>query len=354
MKVKEYFIKDFKRDHKLGNGWSLYLTVKSFQLDQIRKRYLASKKNKSGKVGSVERREPALGGIIQVKIANSEVESCDILHKIPEPRGIARNEVYFAYSSENKVIVEGKEGKFELENEWFSYIHALDFSPFDPNKLLISSSGLDCIFEYDLIKKKKTWEWFAWEHYSNVANDPLDNGSVLLTRLGDEYHSLKSQGKKVKLIKPNEYLPTAMRAAFINSVSYSRQNKKELIATLFHEGKSILINQDNKQAEDHLTGFSNPHGGWKLENISLITSTSSGQVIIQSELEKSIFNFSELPNKHSEMGEKEWLQNSIKIGEYIITIDSNRTSFLIFNPNKKTYNQIAYPNHWAVQDLVRE
>ena len=48
----------------------------------------------------------------------------------------------------------------------------------------------------------------------------------------------------------------------------------------------------------------------------------------------------------------EWLQNS-KINDFIVTIDSDRTSFVIFH-RKQLYDIIPYNDNWAVQDLVEE
>ncbi|MEM7163497.1 MAG: hypothetical protein AAF487_13780 [Bacteroidota bacterium] len=329
------------------------MTIKSFELDKIRARYINSKKNKSGKAGSVERREPAIGGVVHASFGAKCINEFKIISELKEPRGIAQNDLYFAFSSENKVIIQKGEETFELENKWFSYIHALDFSPFDKHQLLISSSGFDCLFEYDLRTKQPTWDWFAWEHYSNEANDPSGNTKIYLSRTNDQFEKLISEGKKAKLINPNnEYLPTAMRAAFINSVSFSRQDRGKVIATLFHEGKSIVIDKESKESHDHITELSNPHGAWQLKKSDLVTSTSSGKLVHRWNNSETHFDFSGLPGKHIEMGEKEWIQNSIPFGQCIISIDSNRTSFIIIDPQNKSYNQISYPDHWAVQDFV--
>jgi len=35
-----------------------------------------------------------------------------------------------------------------------------------------------------------------------------------------------------------------------------------------------------------------------------------------------------------------------------VTIDSNRTSFVVFHPEKQLYDIIPYNDNWAVQDMV--
>ena len=57
-------LSQFKKDHTFYGELNFLLTVKSFDLQAIRKRYLASKKN--NRSGSVERRKVALGGLVSV------------------------------------------------------------------------------------------------------------------------------------------------------------------------------------------------------------------------------------------------------------------------------------------------
>ncbi len=66
-------ISNFEEDHSFYDELDLLITIKSFNLQAIRKRYLESRKNKSGKAGSVERREVSTGGIARVKINGSKV-----------------------------------------------------------------------------------------------------------------------------------------------------------------------------------------------------------------------------------------------------------------------------------------
>ena len=145
-----------------------------------------------------------------------------------------------------------------------------------------------------------------------------------------------------------------MRAAFINSVSYSRREQGKIVATLFHEGESILVDQSSNKTIDHLSGLSNPHGAWQFSDIDMISNTSTGEIVLKKGNLEQRFSLSELPYKHPEMEGKEWLQNSIMHDGLIISIDSNRTSLVIFDPEKKTYNQIPYNADWAVQDMVIE
>ncbi len=58
----------YQQDDSFYGEVELVCTIKSFDLQAIRKRYLESRKKKSGKIGSVERREIAEGGVVRLKI----------------------------------------------------------------------------------------------------------------------------------------------------------------------------------------------------------------------------------------------------------------------------------------------
>ena len=97
-----------------------------------------------------------------------------------------------------------------------------------------------------------------------------------------------------------------------------------------------------------MDGLKNPHGGWQSANVLMVTSTASGEV----RLNNDAFLFQNLANKPAELAEMEWLQNSKRIKDFIVTIDSNRTSFVVFHPEKQLYDIIPYNDNWAVQDMV--
>ncbi len=346
MKTTLIDINTFKRDSSFYGELPLVLTVKSFELQEIRKRYLASKHNKNNRTGSVERREVALGGISSLVIKNGEVLNEEVVCKLKEPRGIAANKTTFSVSSENLVyLIDSRLRK--LEHPWFSYIHTVDFSS-DNQKVVVSSSGLDCLFVFNLETLKLTKEWFAWENGFNKGKDPKTGDEITLTRNSND------MGNNIKLIdNPKEQvLPTAMRAAFINSVVFDGDNSDKLLASFFHEGAIFSIDLSSGVATKLVDGLKNPHGGKRIDDTVLATSTGTGKVILQNQIERLEFDFSNLPGKPEELGDFEWLQNTVYYNGIYITIDSNRTSFVLFSPEQKLIDIIPYNNNWAVQDLV--
>ena len=327
----------------------LVLTVKNFNLQEIRERYLKSKKQGvTGKTGSVERRKPSNGGIVRLKLKAGKVLDYKVIKELKEPRGIVHKNGIIAFSAENEVYIV-RENKIEvIKNKWFSYIHTLDFNE-DASRILISSSGFDCIFEYDIDTLEKTYEWFAWENGFNIGHDPKTGNDILLSR-----EPVKTALKNVVITDPNkQVLPTAMRAAFINSVVYDAADYSKMLATFFHEGKVYSIDMKSGKSTTVISNMRNPHGGMRIEDGTyMATSTGTGEVVSINNMVETRFLFKELSGKPKELGDMEWLQNSKVIESNIITIDSNRTSFVIFNAEKKLIDTIAYDANLAIQDMV--
>lgn len=76
-------------------------------------------------------------------------------------------------------------------------------------------------------------------------------------------------------------------------------------------------------------------------------------MVVQEKHLETRYSFRELDAKPVGLEGEEWLQNSKVLSDgSIITIDSNRTSFVIFHPEKKVYDLIPYPDNIAVQDML--
>ena len=346
--MKQYIdISDFKNDNSFYEELNFVTAVKSFDLGEIRKRYLDSTKNK--KIGSFKRREVGVGGLVSYKIENGNILTEKIVLETKEPRAIDIFGDKLAFASENKVFVVENEQVFELQDSWFSYVHTIEFSKTKEDIVLISSSGYDCFFEYNYKTGEKIFEWFAWENGYNTGVD--DNGDkLILTRNENEFEQLTSKGENVLLVDPTKgTLPTAQRAAFINSVSYS-ESEKGYLATFFHRGEVRRIEESTDQVI--FDGLQSPHGGKEINGEYVATDTRGGRVLLKTNEREIEIDFKSLRGKPDYLLEKEWLQNSAYNADFIITIDSNRTSFVIFSLEKKMYSVIPYNNEFAVQDIV--
>ena len=348
-------ISTFTRDHDFYGEIDLLLTIKSFDLQAIRKRYIASRKaNARGKAGSIERRAVDTGGIASLKIVRGQITGQNILALMCEPRAIDFSNGRFAYAAEKTIYIIDESRTHMLGHEWFSYIHTIQLSPWLDDHILIASSGFDIVFEMFIPSSRVTFEWLAWEHGFNEAHDPVTGQRILLTRSEAQARDFEKQGLRHMLVSnPREQvLPTAMRAAFINSVCYDPLNPEMILGTFFHEGSVYRIDRSSGKAQLSIAHLKCPHGGRRWASHMMCTSTAQGEVVVKTGMDTVVYSFSNLEGKLDSLKDLEWLQNSVPIGNLLVTIDSNRTSFVIFEPARKLIDIVPYDQNWAVQDLV--
>lgn len=349
---KQIDIAQWTRDPHFYGSIELLLSIKSFDLQAIRARYLASRQKQSGRSGSVERRPVGLGGFASVRLSAGGLTVTNLVKHLKEPRGLARSGDRLALSLENEVLVFEAGRLYRFSLPWFSYIHTLSFHPSRPGTLLVTSSGFDALFEYDYQQEALLWQWFAWDHGLNQAQSP-QGGPLYLTRHLAEAERYRAKGLEYRLIADpqRDVLPTAQRAAFINTAHYDGPD--QILITLFHEGSLRLIERETGSSRVLLQGLKNPHGGQRSEpNRLMVTNTGGGELWLQQEQQLTRYDFSNLAAKAPEMQGAEWLQNSIAMGDWLISIDANRNALVILDPHEARYDLIPFDAQWAVQDLI--
>lgn len=351
MKTIRYNVNDFKEDPQHFNRTELVLTVKSFNLLAIRKRYLQSRSR--SKSGSVERRRPAQGGIVYLAIDNGTLVDFEILAKLRESRGIDIYGDRIALSSENRIYIFSRNNQKPqiIDHPWLSYIHTVRFNS-DASKLLVSSSGLDSLLEFDLNQGSTCWEWIAWEYGYNEGENPETGQKHILTRHATEAQRLKNKGRNVIHITSDgkQSLPTALRAAFMNSAEYSKDDK--VLATLFHHGTVIEISKTTNAWKIIYQGMSKPHGGMPVDDRFIVTDTGGGRVILWEDAFNMVYDYSALPGKSIDLDALEWLQFSRLRDNTIITIDSNRNAIIFIDIQAKKRMSLSYDNNWAIQEFT--
>lgn len=350
MNYKNIDLSKFEYNPNLLDKFNLLVTIKSFNLQEIRKRYLKSRKR--GKTGSVKRRKPTTGGIVLLTIDKGKIVEKEIVAKLMEPRGIDYKNGKLALSSEDKIYIFQNDIEPQIITyKWLSYIHTVKFNE-NSNKLLVASSGVDTVMEFNLHANKKIWEWNAWENGINRGVNPQTGETHCLTRDKEKAKRLKNQGKQVIHIEnPTEQkLPTALRAAFINSAEYDSDG--DILITMFHEGELKKIYRDSSELGTIMKGFNKPHGGMRSGNNYLLTDTAGGRVVLQDKTNQISYDFRNLAGKDNRLQDLEWLQTSHHKKDFIITVDSNRMHFSIIDIKNNKLVQIPFDKNWAVQDFI--
>ncbi|MCH7762935.1 MAG: hypothetical protein IIB95_04250 [Candidatus Marinimicrobia bacterium] len=351
MNVKTIDVAGLFTDESLGGRIDLLLAVKSFDLQAIQKRYIESQKR--SKTGSVSRREPALGGLIHIVIEEGKIVLEKTIAKLREPRGISIKKDKIAISSENRIFIFCQEGHSVriIDHPWLSYIHTVRFDN-SGTHLLVSSSGLDMILEFNLLDNIYLWEWLAWEHDLNIGYDPSTNAEFHLTRSIEKAEEYQSSGIDYCLINDpkKQHLPTALRAAFINSAEYALNG--DVLATLFHSGSAIKISKSDGSWNEIIDNLSKPHGCMTMGDEFLITDTGGGNVIVFDNNQRCNYSFNNVEGKSNSMHDLEWLQFSSYHQQMLITEDSNRKQFTIIDRNKSVKLDVKHNPDWAVQEFA--
>ncbi len=186
--MRKVDINGFECDDSFYPLIDLVLTIKGFDLQAIRERYVESRKNRSGKAGSVERREVGLGGIVSLSLSKGQVVNDRVIKKINEPRAIdlSSSGELLAIGAENRVYLIDNSGVRKIDDPWFSYIHTVDLSE-DLQHILVSSSGYECLVEFDLTTLKKSFEWFAWENGFNKRKKLHSLSKRILNNFSSEF-----------------------------------------------------------------------------------------------------------------------------------------------------------------------
>jgi|TARA_B100001964_G_C14230172_1_gene599627 hypothetical protein len=351
MNVKTIDVAGLFADESLNSRIDLLVAVKSFDLQAIQKRYIESL-NRS-KTGSVSRREPALGGLVHIVIEDGKIVLEDHIAKLREPRGISINNDKIAISSENRIFIfdQAEHIVNVIDHPWLSYIHTVRFNH-SGSHFLVSSSGLDMILEFNLIDKICQWEWLAWENGINIGYDPSTNKEFRLTRSQEKADEYQKNGIDFRLINEpkKQHLPTALRAAFINSAEYAPDGY--VLATLFHSGSAIKISKFDGSWNEIIKNLSKPHGCMTMGDEFLITDTGGGNVIVFDNNRKNNYSFKHVDGKSNSMSDLEWLQFSTYDKQIIITEDSNRKQFTIIDRSKLMKLNIKHNPNWAIQEFA--
>ncbi|MCK5683281.1 hypothetical protein KAJ27_04140, partial [bacterium] len=299
--------------------------------------------------------EPALGGLVYVHINQGKIKQLEILAEYPEARGLDYKNNKILISSENTVyeIDLNKKKIKNFDNPWFSYIHTVKYNGL-ADRFLVASSGVDTIIECDADNGKEINQWNAWEKGMDEGENPKTGEKHYLTRDPKRARFLEEKGKKVFLIQnpQKEQLPTAMRAAFINSAEYDESGR--ILLTFFHEGyvKRFSFNKTETETETVFKEMQKPHGARQCGSSYIVTDTAGGKVLMLSKETLLNYDFNQLSGKSSEMADMEWLQTSHCLGNVIVTVDSNRHSLVFISPKNKKRLLVPFNDNWAVQDLV--
>jgi hypothetical protein len=349
----------YKYDRSLGAHEDVIFTIKTtLQLEKNEYQAELMKSSNLGVFGREAARPYVLGIVAAFSLAYNRFDwtlaESKWAFSCVEPYGVAvsRNKMALATAKSVQLInMDTREAIF-CHNPWLNQGHTVEFSP-DGKKLLIGSSGFDAVFEFDTTSGEIVWDWFAWDH----GFDRSKLGHYVV-RSAARWRALVAKRHKVLLVDdPKKYqfgIPTRQKPAHLNSAHYDSDGR--ILVTLFHQGAGYVVDRNTGQAQEVVSGLSNPHklsrrarGGY------FISDTKGGKLIFLDEKYRPNYEISlaGTPGVARSPDLSEFLQNTTELREDLFAcVDIHRSSLWLIDVKRRRYRGIKFPVEWSVHDVA--
>ncbi|MGE5385791.1 MAG: hypothetical protein ACM3SV_07875 [Betaproteobacteria bacterium] len=349
----------FRQDERLGRHLRIIATVKNcFQVDK-NVRQEAQRAREHPEIHGREKVRPFYYGLVAAySLAHDQfswdLRDADWSFSSLEPYCVDIFGNLMALCGGNYVeLVDMESGvKRSLQHPWLRQAHSVQFSG-DGRRLLVSSSGFDAIFEFDVASGKTCWEWFAW-----------DNGFDL-SRLGEYFvrtrergEALAAQGHRVVVVDdPSQHelgIPTRFCPVHINGAFYDRD--ENVFMTMFQQGAAIRVDKATGAATNIAAGLVNPHkfhprsgGGY------YVADTRRGELLLLDddfEVSRRI-SLQGAPGEVRSPTLTEFQQSVSELEEGLFAcVDIHRSTLWLIDVNARAYRAVEFPREWSVHDIA--
>lgn len=349
----------FRHDFHLGRNLRIIATVKNcFQVDK-NVRQEAQRARLNPEIHGREKVRPFYYGLVAAYSLSHDQFTWDLADaewsfSSLEPYCIDIFDNLMALCGGNyvEIVDMGSGVKRALQHPWLRQAHSVQFSK-DGRRLLVSSSGFDAVFEFDVATGKTCWEWFAW-----------DNG-LDQSRLGEYYvrtreraKELEAQGHKVVLVDdPAQHelgIPTRFCPVHINGAFYDRE--ENVLVTLFQQGAAIRVDKATGKTADIASGLLNPHklhprsqGGY------YVADTRRGELLLLDDgfqVERRI-SLRAAPGEVRSATLTEFLQSVSELDDGLFAcVDIHRSTLWLIDVNARRYRGVTFPREWSVHDIA--
>lgn len=349
----------FQHDDNLGRDLQIIATVKNcFQVDK-NFRQEAQRARQNPEIHGREKVRPFYYGLVAAYSLEHaqltwDLRDADWSFSALEPYCIDIFDNLIALCGGNYVeIVDMENGtKRAFQHPWLRQAHSVQFSG-DGQRLLVSSSGFDAIFEFEVSTGQTCWEWFAW-----------DNGFDQ-SRLGDYYVRtrergalLAAQGHQVVVVDdPSQHelgIPTRFCPVHINGAFYDRD--ENVLMTMFQQGAAIHVDKATGKATSIASGLVNPHKFHpRREGGYYVADTRRGELQLLGDDFQVVRRISlrKAPGQIRSASLTEFLQSVSELDDGLFAcVDIHRSTLWLIDANAKRYRGVAFPREWSVHDVA--
>jgi len=348
----------YKHDPGLARREEVVVTVKTtLQLEKNQRQEEYMKRPNAEVFGREAARPYLLGIVAAFPLAHDRFDwtlaESKWAFSVVEPYGVDTWGNKMALATANSVrLIDMYTGEARFcQNPWLNQAHTVEFSA-DGKKLLVGSSGFDAVFEFDTASGEVVWEWFAWDH----SFDRSKLGHYVV-RSAATCRTLAAMGHEVLLVNdPAKYefgIATRQKPAHLNSACYDSDGK--ILVTLFHQGAGYVVDRNTGEAQEVISGLTNPHklsrrkrGGY------FISDTKRGKLIFLDEKYRPRYEIAlaGTPGVARSPQLSEFLQNTTELREDLFAcIDIHRSSLWLIDVKRRTYRGIKFPIEWSVHDV---
>ena len=349
----------YKYDQGLGRHQQVMLTIKTtLQLAKNDHQAELMKRPNLGVFGREAPRPYLLGIVAAFSLAPDRFDwslaESKWAFSVVEPYGVDTwgNSMALA-TAESVQLIDMDTGEARsCQNPWLNQGHTVEFSA-DGKRLLVGSAGFDAVFEFDTSSGEVVWKWFAWDH----GFDRSKLGHYVVRSAARE-RELAALGHEVLLVDdPQKYqfgIPTRQKPAHLNSACYDSAGR--ILVTLFHQGAGYVVDRNTGEAQEVISGLSNPHklskrkkGGY------FISDTRRGKLIFLDEKYRPDYEIALAGTPGIERSPQlsEYLQNTTELRKNLFAcIDIHRSSLWLIDAKRRRYRGIKFPVEWSVHDVV--
>jgi len=334
----------------------LVMTVKTW--DNTGLRASRAQAGKSGVNYGMDKRkdlEGERGGLVVLDPANREFRRLGN-KDIYGPRGIeVHGEHIFVGTSKGVEVFDKTMQRQGTILDDFGYcIHAVRAVEIDGSqKLIMGSSRLGTMMEYDFATGQVERRWVGWEN-----GFPQSHAGVLVTASEEEYEiRIEAGGEAVLFDKSDpkanlEKLTTSRQASRINGIFITPD--KMILATLF-SGQLIELKEVSERSRPRViaAGLFNPHSPQLIEDNYWAANTHRGEVVrfgLDGEL---ICSYAFSNSLVSEGKIPVWLQSIVNIDGLMVAVDSTRQELVVLDIENQQRTNVSFPDgRWAVQEVT--
>ncbi|CAF2958320.1 unnamed protein product [Rotaria sp. Silwood2] len=282
--------------------------------------------------GNQEGFESPLGGkFIIINWINKEIV---YMLDLDAPAGffIDSTHLYIANNRLNYISVIDLNTRIEIrriDNRAFNCLHSIHYI-IENQTILVTSTGIDAIIQVNL-QGEILHDWYATEH------------EYTMTPKGEQRNVLRD-------FDHHHYTyPTLHQTTHVNSAIIL--NEDYVLATLFHQGSLVQIDQRNGKSKILLSGLNCPHGIKRFKSVKkhniewMLCNTKQNEILFLNDsfkiTQKMFFE------------DVHWLQDASQIhNENIIIADANNSRIIEIDPILNTViSEFNYSTDWRIYQI---